>query len=411
MSRSPLLGSVAYATETSFAEATDAWGTRMSVLGQVDLSGFTQEMVGSDRLTPYRNQVLPGVKSVKRGSFTTRHYLAGHGSTCAGAITLSDLETLLGIILGRGATDVAAASSSGGTTATAGGTVSSVNVSQVSGFQAGAIARAGVLGDARGNGQPFVVASHGTSIIVPTVNLPTALSAADVVYSPVCVNVPESPTANAIQSTRWLLQTGNQQVKARGVYPKGFTLTASNGQLPTFETQWGAAWFDLTNQTFPPAGTMQAHSPAPVAGGSFSLNTVGTATRQQYVIRDFTLSYSMQVVEQLGPGGVNAYQDVVNCVRVRDEITVDITLDADAAGTQTLADIWDSNAAVHMLYGFSAADSTAAGVYLPYCVPIGPRPTQMDMNGINSQRLRFSVGTGGTTTNERTLSAVRVFLG
>jgi hypothetical protein len=35
----------------------------------------------------------------------------------------------------------------------------------------------------------------------------------------------------------------------------------------------------------------------------------------------------------------------------------------------------------------------------------------MDMNGINSQRLRFSVGTGGTTTSERTLSAMRIFLG
>lgn len=410
MSRSPALGLAAYKVESSFAEDLSTFDVRLAILNRIDLKGFKQPMLPGERTTPYRNQVTPGVQGVKRAEFTTKHYLTGHGSTCAGSITLNDIETLLGIALGRGSSDVASASSSGGTTAAAGGTSTSINVNQASGFGAGSIARAGTLGDGRGGGQPFVVGSHGTSIITLLTEIPAALNAADVVYSPAVINVPEGPTANGITSTRWLLQTANQQIIAYGCYPKQVVIEAKNGQVPTFEVTWGGAWWDFASEAFPYALSMQTHTPPVVAGGSCFINDVGTATRATLALRDFKLTYNLNVIEETGPGGLRSTQDIVGCVRGRDTITVELAIDSEAAGTNSLSDYFDGGP-YHLLYGWSAVDGRAGGVYLPYLVPGGDRPTQEDLDGLNRSRLTLIGGTGNTTTSELTLSALRVFSG
>lgn len=412
MSRSPALGAAAYAAEASFCEAVSTFGTRLSILNRVDIGGFKRPMLPSDRVTVYRNQVLPGIAGPRGGEFKVKLYLPGHGSTCTGAVTLTDLETLLGLTFGRDATsDSKAASSSGGTTATAGGTTTSLNVAQASGFLPGSVARAGVLGDGRGGGHPFVVTSHATSVIAAATALPAALAASDIVTSPVNISVPEGPTTNTITSTRWLLQTANGQVEAHGCYPKSVDIASTNAQLPTVEITFGCAWWDYYSGTFPPAGTMQTHTPAIVAAGSFNLGTVGSSARNMLDVRDFKLSYSLNVVEEMGPGGVHADQPVTGCVRGRDSIAVEITLDSGAASTTPLLKTMWEGGPYWLLYSLSMVDGSSVTFYLPYLTPSGDMPTQMDMDGINRGKLSLIAGTGPTTTSELTLSALRIALG
>lgn len=411
MSRSPALGVAAYEVETSFAEDFSNFGTKIVTAAPIELSGFQQPILRSERVTAYRNQVMPGFKGAKRGEFRTRHYLTGHGSTCAGVVTPNDLETLLGIALGRGDQDVTPASSAGGTLAIAGGTLTSIKVAQAAGFAVGAIARAGTLGNGRGNGQPFVVGAHAAGAITPLTQLPDALADEEQVFAPVNISIPESPTANAIKSTRWLLQTANKQVEAHGCYPRSYTITITNGQVPVIEITWGCAWWDWANEMFPLPGNMQAHTAAIVAGGSFFFAPVGTAERRELVPVQFALTHQMNVVEVTGPGGQHSHQDVIGCVRGRDEITVEITCDARDADTHELGEYWDGAGAYHLLYGLSSVDSTAVALYLPYLVPDQNRPTQEDVEGLNRVKLRLLAGTGPNTTTELAASALRIAMG
>ena len=412
MSRSPALAAVAYSVETAFGENISTFGTRMSVLDSVVLSGFKQTKLRPARAAPYRNQIFPNINGTKRGEFKTKFYLPGHGSTCAGAVTLTDRETLLGIVFGRGAADVAAACATAGTTAAAGGTATSLNVALASGYTAGTIVRAGLLGDGRGNGQPLVITTHGTSVIGLQTALAAALTAGDVVYNPVNVNVTENPALNTITSTRWLLQTANQQIEAHGCYPKAVAIEAGTSKLPTIEITWGCAWWDFANISFPPSAGMQVFTPAPTAGGSFFFQLAGTTTRQLLSVRDFKLTYNMVVVELMGPGGTKAVQDIVGCYRGRDTCDVEFTLDAEAASlTPTLAGYWDGNGVYQLLYGLSATDGSAVSLYLPNLVPDGDRPTQQDMDGLNRVTLKLNAGTSGVTTSEVALSMFRLAMG
>jgi hypothetical protein len=411
MSRSPASGAVAYAVETNFAEVSATFGTRLAIADSVKLGGFTQGKLATGYVTPFRNQIVPNVNGTKRGDFETKFMLAGHGSTCAGAVTLSDLETILGIALGRGAADVQAASATAGTTATSGGTATSLNVALAAGYRAGAIARAGALGDGRNAGQPFVVGAHSASAITVLTALQAALAAADVVYNPVNISTPESPANNTITSTRWRFQTGNYQVEAFGCYPKSITFEARTGQLGFVTIRWGCARWDFAAATFPSAGAMQAFAPAVIAGGSFFFAPVGSTARPNPVMspRDFKLTYNLNVVELMGPGGIAADQDIVGCVRGRDSLEVEFLLDAEAATvTPLLPGYWAGNAEYHLLYGLNAVDGASVSMYMPYLVPAGDRPTQEDMEGLNRVRLKLAGGTGPTTTTELQASMLRI---
>src|SRR5678809_1060103 len=116
MSNPAALGSVTYETEASWGVDTTTFATlRLPIISPVDASGLAHSKVDSGRVVQYRNDGTAWILATQGGSFKTKMYLPGHGSSTSGATTITALETLLGYVFGN-----AAVSSASGTTATAG---------------------------------------------------------------------------------------------------------------------------------------------------------------------------------------------------------------------------------------------------------------------------------------------------
>jgi hypothetical protein len=89
------------------------------VQGAVDASGLVHSRLELQRTVPYLNACPGYTLGTMGGTFKTKTYLTGHGSTTAGATTATAYETWLGLIFGNGAVSAAAGTTFTGGTATA----------------------------------------------------------------------------------------------------------------------------------------------------------------------------------------------------------------------------------------------------------------------------------------------------
>lgn len=413
MSRTPELGAALFNTEAAWAEVSTVFGTRVQPIGPINVSGLEQAKLQPRHTTQLRNEITPGVNGVFGGEFEITMALTGHGSTTAGAISLNALETLLGIFLGS-----VAAASSAGTTATAGGTATSLNVAQASGYAVGAlVGPIGSIGDGRGGGQFSVVSSHGTSVMALLVALDGALNNNDVIRNPAVAHTVENPTAShAVTSTRWRFLSGNLQYDCRGCFPRGFRVTGLGpGEEPMITFRFGVSWFSEVSEAFPSATSVQTFPHAPVSCGSLFMGAFGVATRNAsslFTCRSFTLNYELGIVERRGPYGRYENQVITSATRTRDQGSVEFAIDApDATVSPALVTTWSANSPLHLLYTYGAVDTRAGALYLPYVVPDGPRPVQFDEGGINSLRFRGRFGADNTKATDLARSALRWALG
>lgn len=408
MSRSSKLGAVLYNTEAAWGENLTTFGTRLQTIGPIDPSGLTQEKLEPDRLTQLRNEITPGVNGVFGGEFETKFYLTGHGSTCAGAITLSALGTLLGIVIGN------VTASGTNTTSTGGGSASAPAVAAASGGIAGAMVRVGAIGDGAGGGQFSAVASHGSSVMTLQAALGGIPANGAVFYNPETIYPTENPTGtHAVTGTRWLFQTANQEYECHGCYPKSVTFSGTNpNEEPMVTIKWGVSWWrPVASPTMPSATSVQTFAHAKNACGSLFVQTNGTQTRATQNVRAFSFTIDLGIVELYGHGGVDQYQVVVGCVRTTDSVSGEFVIDAeDATASPALAATWTANTVQHLLYSGSAADGTSWAVYFPYIRPTAEKPTQFDMDGLNRTRFRFKAGADSTKSTDLTRSAYRIAL-
>lgn len=407
MSQSVKRGAITYEAEAAFGENVGTTATlRVPVIGSVDCSGLKHDKIDPDRVTQYRQQLTPWILGTMQGSFKTRLYLTGHGSSVQGATSASGTETLLGYVFGN-----AAVSSATGTTAT-GGTASAPTTAAASGFAAGSICTIGVLGDGRGNGQPAAISTHSAS----TLNLLTAIDGAptngDLVKSGTMIYGSESPTATTITGLRFLLQTANLQYLCHGCVATAVGFSPMKAKtVPWIDITWSVAWWEYKANTFPSAVATETFSPAAVAAGSVFMNTVGTATRVKYTVRDFTIDYKLGVELLEGPGGVNQYQTIVGAVRIPDEIKIQFVADADAATTSpVLPGLATGTNQQHILLGTSPTEQKAVAFYWPNVFTDEVGIQFMDGN-INRIRYSGRAGTGTTNTTELTSSAQRMYFG
>lgn len=407
MSNPSALGSVTYETEASWGIDTTTFATlRLPIISPVDASSLVHNKVDSGRVVQYRNDGTAWILATQAGSFKTKMYLPGHGSTTSGAMTITALETLLGIVFGNAAVSASAGSTFTGGTATAPTTTSSGT------FAAGSIGFAGSLGDARGGGQAFAVSTHATT----TLNLLTALGGSptngDVLYSATTIYPSESPTSAGVTSCRFLLQTANLMYECHGCWPMSLSISGLNpGELPTIEITWGVSWWRYSTSTFPNTTSTDTSNPSAVAAGSLFVADVGTATRTTRTYRNFQIDYTLGMEVLKGPGGVNQYQDIVGCRRTPDSIKVSWTEDADAATTSpVLAGYGTGTAAKHVLYTSATAAGARIAIYLPKVNVSNVATQKMDGN-INRLTLEGMANTGSTTTNDLTLSAFRLGMG
>lgn len=408
MSRSSALGAFEYALESSFAENASTVSGRLAVLGEIDASGLTHAKVSGARTVQRLQDGTMGVRGVMGGEFTIELWIPGHGSTTAGAITLEEHEDFLGYVFGN------ATSSGTGTTGTGSGSVTSSPTASASGLTVGGVVFCGSLGDGRGGGQPSVVSAHGSSTLTHLTAIPGILNNGDVIASSVCIYATETAASASASSLRCRLLTANQQYLCHGCYPTSVRITGlSPGEIPRISITFGVAWWEPVSVTFPTATGVDAFNPAPCAGGSLFIQNSGTATRQTYNVRSFELEYTIGVVAKVGPGGVNAFQSITELQRSPATIRATVVVDAEAAtASPTWPGRWDSDSQYyHLLYGLNgAATGKRVALYAPNACMTERKPVQMG-GGINRERLSFDFYTGGTTTSELTLSALRLALG
>ena len=196
-----------------------------------------------------------------------------------------------------------------------------------------------------------------------------------------------------------------QGYELHGCFIKALSLTGLNtGEIPAIEITIGVSWWQYAGGTFPSVVAQNAYSPAPVAAGSFFLNTVGTTTRAKRTHRSLSIDWTLGVVPLSGPGGANQYQTIVGARRTPDSIKLSWTEDA-AAGNDAL---WTGTSRYHACITLNAVSGSAVGFYMPNLCITGARPMQMDDGGINRQKIEAMAYTGPTTTSDLTLSAIRM---
>lgn len=404
------LGAACVEVENSngWAEDVSTFATlRVPTIGPVTAEGLVHEKVPSGRTVQYRSDGTDPILGVQGGEIKMQSYLCGHGSSTAGATTITTYETFLGGIFG-GTSAVSAAS---GTTATA-GTAASWTTAASGTFTAGSIAFFGSLGDARGNGQAGVVSSHSGTALALLTATPGAPSNGDVVYSAGMIFPTTSPTGGTITGRRFLLQSANLQYRTHGCYPKAIALTGFNtGELPMIGHDWGVSAWGYSTATFPTTVATDATNPGPVAAGSFFINDVGTATRATRTIRNFTVNYTLGVVPLDGPGGIWQYQKTVGAVRTMDVIKLSWTEDADATTlTPVLPGYGTAGVRKHILYTLSTAAGSRIALYFP-SVCIDNVAVQKIDGEINRLTVEATAYVGPTLTTELTRSPMRIAFG
>lgn len=408
MSRTSAVGAVEFATESAWGEVSSTFGSRLAVLGQVDVTGLTQSKTDPERTVQYLQDGTMPIRGVKGGTFKTDVWIPGHGSsTASGTPSLATHETLLGYVFGN-------ATAGGAATTGSGGTASAVTTAAASGLTAGQIVFGGLKGDGRADAQAGVVSTHSASTMSLLTAFPAAMSGTDQICSAVMLYGPNAASTAAVQAMRFRALTANQQYAMHGCFPQSVELSGfDNGGLPRASVTWGVSWWEPVSATFPSATAVDAFNPAPCAGGSLFVQSNGTATRQVYSARSLTISYNLGVTPLMGPGGVDSNQTIVGAVRSPEVVTVSFEVDAQtASASPTWPGRWDSDTQFyHLLYTCnSAASGKQVAIYLPNCCIVDRKPTQQG-GGVNRERVTMRAYTGTVTTSEMTLSACRIGLG
>lgn len=406
------LGAIEYADEATFGENVSTWDARLPSLGRVDVSGLAQPKQEIDIVRQRLNEGAQSLRGPFGGQVTLEFMLPGLGSSQSGAVSSSDMATLLGLVVGA-----VAQSAASGTTAAAGSTATAVNTVASATFTAGALCRIGAITDARAKGQAHAIASHVGTVLTLLTAANAAPAAADVIYTGRTIYPQGSPsTAGDVTGIRLGLKTANQQYICHGCYATAIEFfDLGPGKMPKVRITFAVAWWEVVNATFPVATAMQTHSGMVVAGGSLFYNAVGTATRATRTPRDFSISIEMETVPLLGPGGVNNFQAIVGARRVRQTARVSWVEDAEAAGTDTIGSLWDTDENSitnrHALYSLNARDGASAAFYFPNLVIDGPKPVQFEQGGLNMMRWSFRADTAQSGSTDLERSSWRLYLG
>lgn len=386
-----------------------AGATKLTILDPIDPSGLTHEMIEPGRVTQYLQENTAGVPGVMGGSFSFSGYLCGHGSTTAGAITLSGLGNFLGWMLGANyATPAAGTTVSGGaSTTTQADTVASGT------YPLGQMFRLGAKGDAGGDGQWNAVATHTLTALVPKFAYPAAPANAAVVYSSQTVHTIESASSSLISGYRFQLFTANNQYLCHGCFPTGLTFSGLGpGEIPKYTATIGVSRWETTADTFPETTALTTHTPAPVAAGSWMVQAKGTTTRNALSFRAHSIDIALGVAPIPGNDGIGTYQKIVGARRIPSTITVNASIDATAAATSPTYDAnWLANGEKHILGSLSVGVGNSIGYYIPSAFWRGPRPTQKDMDGLNRIPLQYIASTDTSGAADLARSAFRLGLG
>lgn len=404
------LQALLYKTEASWAEASTDMSSaiRIQTRDVIGLDGFDQSMVDPMRTTQLKNDHTAQIPGPQSASFTFSVYLCGHQSTTAGATAVTELGNLMAWAMGS----VAVSAASGTTVNGAGSTASNFVTTASATFAAGSLFRLGAVGDAKGEGQWYVVNTHTLTDLLSKIAAPAAPASTNVVYSAETVSTAE--TTCTVTAKRFLIQTADTQWVAHGCFPTNVSFSGLNpGELPMMAVTVQASWFEPVSQTFPnaTAATVNTTTPSPNAQGSVFFQTFGTVTRSTLSVRAVSVDVRIGVQPVMGLDTVNQYQRIVGASRTPDTVTISLTIDA--GGVSASPTYWAdfiANGAKHLMIGFSTAAGQAVAMYFPRCFYTGKRPTQIDGDGLNRLQLQLVAGSDETGATDLARSMMRVGL-
>lgn len=388
-----------YEAESSWAEDVTTFATHRLPLISFD-HALSQEMIDPGGVYGDPEGGPTGyIRGKMGGTVTMRLDLPGHGATTAGSPSIDPIETFLGIVFGTRALSATASDTASGADDT-----TTIPTTAASGFSAGGLVFIGALGDGDGEGQCYPVVSHASSEMSLGVAMPGAVAANAVLY-PVAMMYPSSSlTSRAVTGTRFRILTGNLCYECHGCWPQSVSITGlSPGERPQIEIVWGVSWFrETASGTIPSAVTSNRHNPGIIAAGSLHVQDVGTTTRNARTCRSFSINYGLNVMPQMGPGGVNAQQVVVGAVRGGNTITVTWSEDADATTTTPVLSGYATDGVNKLIMWTSRPTIGKRIAILLRNVCITSYAVQHVTDGINRLEITGRAHTGGTTTNDLT---------
>jgi hypothetical protein len=395
-----------YEAETNLGEDVDTVATyKLHLREPVDTSGLEQKKIAPGTVSAYRGEMGDWILGTFEASFKTKLALPGHGSTTAGAVTISALETLLGIVFGNAVTTAT------GTTLT-GGTATAPTTTDSGTLDPGDLCFIGALGDGDGEGQCYPVSTHSTN----TLNLLVALQGSPVNgavrYGGTTIYPHSDATSTNYTGVRMAIASANTQYLCHGCFPTAVAISGLNpGEIPMIDITWTASWFEYKNSTFPSAVASDTFNPAATAAGSLVVNTVGTSTNTaatRRIYRDLSIEIDLGTIVCRGPGGYNAYQDIVSAKRGQDSCKLSWSEYAEATTTTPeLPGFGTATARKHAMLTLSVNDGSRVAFYFP-SLRVRNVPRRVDIGGLNGYRIECDAGVGPTTTSALTLSKWRM---
>jgi hypothetical protein len=399
---------VNYEAETNFGEDVDTVATyKLHLREPVDTGDLEQKKIASGTVSAYRGEPGDWILGTFEGTFKTKLALPGHGSATTGAITISALETLLGLVFGNAVTTATGSTLTGGTATTPTTTDSGT-------LDPGDLCFIGALGDGDGEGQCYPVVTHSAQNLTLGIDLQGAAANGAVRYGGTTVYPHSDATNTNYTGVRMAIASANTQYLCHGCFPTAVAISGLNpGEVPMIDITWKTAWWEYKNSTFPSTVSSDTFQPAATAAGSFVVNTVGTSTNSsttRRIYRDMTLEIDLGTVECRGPGGYNAYQDIVGAKRGQDSCKLTWTEYAEATTTTpALPGFGTATARKHAALTLSVNDGSRVAFYWP-SLRVMNVPRRIDIGGINGYRIECMAGVGPTTTSALTLSKWRMHL-
>lgn len=392
----------------NWAAATSTFGTRLQLTGPPTLN-LTRDGIPVSTSQQFAEEGIADVAGVFGGTFSVQLYLTGHGSATVGALTASDIFTLLLNFFGAGEATGVGDTVSAVTDATQFATAAGV-------FTDRSIIRVGDLGDGRAEGQTVVTDAGATTTLLTA--MPAAPNVGDQVYAMLQVFCDENPgSLGTVASTRWNLMSANNQWSMHGCFPTTVELAGlGHGEVPVITLTYGVSrWLSKLSDTFPDVTATAAKTASVVNMGSVFLQDVGSTTRQTVQPRTLSFTINQEVQPLMCPGGVVDGQVITGATRVRCNASMAMQLDADAAGTEFWADLYDAKTLQQILVNLGSGDNAADGKYVALLLQnakmVGPRPTQVDGDGLNRVDVQFEGLTSTNVTAARTLASWKVALG
>jgi hypothetical protein len=381
---------------------------KLNLRAPVDCSGIEQKKIAMEQTSAYRGDPGDWILGTFEPTWKTKLAIPGHGSVTTGAVTITAFETLLGIIFGNSAMIAT------GSTLTGTGTATAPTTTDSGTLLPGQLVFIGSLGDGKGEGQCYPVVTHATTTLTLGIDLQATPGAGNVRYAGAMVYPHSDATTSNITGIRMAIASANCQYLMHGSFPTAVSISGLNpGEVPMLEVTWKAAWFEYKNSTFPTAVASDSFNPAATAAGSFVVNTIATGTNSattRRAYRDLTIDIDIGTIECRGPGGFNAYQDIVGAKRGQDSCKVTWAEYAEATTTTpALPGFGTATSRKHAALTLSTADGSRVGFYFP-SLRVMNVPRLIDINGINGYRIECMAGVGPTATSALTLSKWRAVL-